>query len=366
MRIKDPITGDTFEIVESESDENMQMRFNEDGGLDPSDPLRDSPKANQRPSYPQDWRSYNLSQQQEKRLFLLLLADVCSRIEQPAYKFGRPTLPRGDMIYAMVFKTYSTFSGRRFTSDMLLAKERGYVSEQPHYNSIFNYFAKEELTPLLTQIVTLTSLPLRTVERDFAVDSTGFGTGQFQRWFSFKHGREISSRKWVKCHAICGTRTNVVTGVKITTAFENDSPHLKELVQNTAEHFNMEEVSADKAYLSRDNIESIDEQGAKPFIPFRSNSQPNKHGILWRKLYYDFVYENEVFMDHYHKRSNIETTFHMVKRKFGDAVRSKTWKAQVNEVLCKIIAHNICITIQEMNERGIFPNYSTMLEKSSE
>jgi hypothetical protein len=46
----------------------------------------------------------------------------------------------------------------------------------------------------------------------------------------------------------------------------------------------------------------------------------------------------------------------MIKSKFGDAVRSKTEVAQVNEVLLKVLCHNICVVIQEMFELGIGPD----------
>ena len=48
-------------------------------------------------------------------------------------------------------------------------------------------------------------------------------------------------------------------------------------------------------------------------------------------------------MDHYHKRSNVETAFSMIKAKFGGVVRSKTPVAQMSEVLVKILCHNICV-----------------------
>ena len=54
------------------------------------------------------------------------------------------------------------------------------------------------------------------------------------------------------------------------------------------------------------------------------------------------------------------TTVHMIKSKFGNIVRSKTWIAQVNEVLCKVIAHNLCVVIQEMHELGIKPQKSAL------
>ncbi|MBI2137526.1 transposase, partial [Candidatus Woesearchaeota archaeon] len=183
------------------------------------------------------------------------------------------------------------------------------------------------------------------------------GTSQFQRWYSFKHGNEISSRRWVKAHFLTGVKTNIIPSVKITTEFDNDCPQLPELVKATAEDFSMEEVSGDKAYLSIDNLQSIEDAGANAFIPFKSNNQPNKNGMLWKKMYYYFQLHNEEFLQHYHKRSNIETTNHMIKSKFSSSVRSKTWTAQVNEVLCKVICHNICVVIQEMHELGISPDF---------
>jgi len=62
-------------------------------------------------------------------------------------------------------------------------------------------------------------------------------------------------------------------------------------------------------------------------------------------------------MASYHKRSNIESTFSMIKAKFGDRLRSKTTTAQVNEALCKVLAHNLCCVIQSIYELGIEPTF---------
>jgi len=58
---------------------------------------------------------------------------------------------------------------------------------------------------------------------------------------------------------------------------------------------------------------------------------------------------------HYRKRSNVESAFSMMKRKFGDSLRSKTDVAMVNETLCKILCHNLVVLIHEMCELGIDP-----------
>lgn len=315
-----------------------------------------------RKTYPQNWPAYDKATTQQKTLFMKLLADLTKQINAPSYEFGRPTLPISDMIYSGAMKVYTTFSLRRFMSDMEEAKNKGYIDNKPCYASVGHFIQRKDITPLLVQIVTATSLPLQNVEHDFSIDSTGFGTGRFQRWYSFKHGREIRTRTWVKCHFINGVKTNVISSVKITSEFEADSPQLTELVTKTSEHFSMDEFSGDKAYSSRYNLALLDELGAKPYVPFKINTTPRPKGYwIWRKMWHYFQLNREDFLKYYHKRSNAETTVHMIKSKFGDHVRSKTWTAQVNEVLLKVICHNICCVIQEMHELGIIPKFETQV-----
>ncbi|MDT7543352.1 MAG: hypothetical protein QOE33_3256 [Acidobacteriota bacterium] len=47
----------------------------------------------------------------------------------------------------------------------------------------------------------------------------------------------------------------------------------------------------------------------------------------------------------------------MIKRKFGERLRSKTMTAQINEVLCKVLCHNICCLIQSMFELNLKPKF---------
>jgi len=70
---------------------------------------------------------------------------------------------------------------------------------------------------------------------------------------------------------------------------------------------------------------------------------------LWH--YYNF--NRDEFLTFYHKRSNVESTFNMIKGKFGSHLRSKGDTAQINEALCKILCHNICVLIHSMHEFGI-------------
>src|SRR5262249_28064166 len=158
--------------------------------------------------------------------------------------FGRPRMPLKDMIFSAAFKIYSTFSSRRFMSDLREAKERGYIWKTPHYNSILRYLESESLTPILKQLVVQSSLPLASVEVDFAVDSSGFSTSRFLRWYDHKYGRVKQKAEWVKAHVICGTKTHVITAIEIGEKYSGDSPFLAPLVRTTANSFTISEVSA--------------------------------------------------------------------------------------------------------------------------
>src|SRR5487761_667685 len=72
-------------------------------------------------------------------------------------------------------------------------------------------------------------------------------------------------------------------------------------------------------------------------------------------MYHYFHFMRTGFLQHYYKRSNVESTFSMIKRKFGDSLRSKTDAATANETLCKILCHSLVVLIQETRELGIEP-----------
>ena len=53
----------------------------------------------------------------------------------------------------------------------------------------------------------------------------------------------------------------------------------------------------------------------------------------------------------------VESTMWMIKSKFSEHIRSKTDTAIVNELLCKVLYHNICVVIQSMYELGVGPSF---------
>ena len=331
------------------------VRERNHGGLSPQIDTNTVPKKR---TYGQNWPVYNAAQIHEKDHFQALLADLSAAIPEPApkggTKGGRPPAPLCDAVFVCVFKVFSTFSARRFMSDLRKAHRRGHVRECLSPDIAWKYLQKPEVTPILHELIRRSSLPLRSVEVDFAVDSSGFGTSKFERWCDEKYGVTRRQAQWVKAHLCCGVKTNIVTAAIVGDKNAADCPQFPELTKKTAENFTIHEMSGDKAYLSAENLELVDGLGGVPYIPFKVDSQFG-NTPLWDRMFHYFQMRRDEFLDHYHKRSNVESTISAVKCKFGDAVRSRIETAMMNEVLAKVVCHNLSCVIAAWYELGIDP-----------
>jgi len=304
--------------------------------------------------YSQDWAKYDINQIQEKTKFMELLKDLCEEIAEPNQNTnGRPKTSYKDLVFASALKVYTQCGLRRFGSDLEIAKEKGYITHRACYASVGHFIQKEELTPILSRLITLSSLPLRGVESQFAVDSSGFRTTHFNDYCREKH-KTKKEHIWVKAHIITGVKTNIITGVEAEIGHGADSPKFIPLVNATAQAgFIMNEVSADKAYSSIDNYNAVQKVGGQAYIPFKSNTTAIGGGHrarLWRRMFWYYQLKQEEFLKHYHLRSNVESTFFMMKAKFSDLIRSKTETAQINELLLKVLCHNIVVVNNEIGQ----------------
>jgi transposase len=307
--------------------------------------------------YRQDWPAYNLAQASEKRRLQILLHDICRNLpdrKPGGNKLGRKPHTIPDCVFAMAFKVYCGLSSRRFSTDLADAHEKGHTSKLIPGAKVTAFFEDDYFTPILKELVAFSAWPLRAIETSFAIDSSGFASTRFEKWYDKKYGVTRNKCVWVKTHIACGTRTNVVTAIRILDKDAADCPQFVPLMKETARGFEIEEFSADKAYASLENFEAVAGMGAQAYIAFKGNTT-GACGGHFEKAFHLFKANEEDYMAHYHKRSNVESTFSAVKRKFGDSVMSKTDTAMVNEVLCKFLCHNLSCLIHEEEALGVAP-----------
>lgn len=307
------------------------------------------------PVIQRNWPAYNRALVNEEPKLLLLLRDLCKRLTTPppSRSGGRPRIPLSDMIFAMVYKVFSKDPARQFMNDLGKARESGFVRTQFNHNSLLNYFDDPDLTPTLLEMVGASAAPMAAQEQgEFAIDATGITTSRFRRWVQERDLPDKEKRDWVKLNLICGAKTKVVAAVEITEGSTNESPFLPRLVAEAAKQFRIVRVSADKQYSSINNLNAVHEIGATPLIPFKDNAVGEGDDI-WRRAFFFFQYRKAEFTRHYNKRNIAECVFSMMKRKFADSVRSRKRTAMKNEILCKVICHNLCRIILSMYESNL-------------
>ena len=109
---------------------------------------------------------------------------------------------------------------------------------------------------------------IKSVETQFAVDSSGFRTTQFNEYCREKH-KTKQQHRWVKAHIMVGAKTNVIISAEITKEDGGDCPRFNPLVKRAHESgFTLKEVSADKIYLSKDNLALKRAQGLPTYVLF--------------------------------------------------------------------------------------------------
>ncbi len=323
-----------------------------------------------RPTYPQsDWSAYNRAQTVEQDCVRILLSSLCGGIETPQQKTGRPRMPLRDIVYGFATKVYGTKSGRRSMCDIRACAAAGLMTKIPAYNTLSKYAAERpELTPLLSRLVTESARPLIPVERAFAIDASGIAAPRYVRWIDHKYGEDetVARKDWLKLHAVYAVNSGVITSAAVTEATgkgTSDTVMFEALMKRTAAAgFVIEDVLADKGYLSRKNVALVSKlrkEGAalpRAFIPMKTNSTPDGPPE-WEKLYYLYALNRDAFKAKYGKRQRSEAGFSSVKRVFMDNVRSKTHAAMVNEILAKCLVSNLTMIVHSAGELGIEPKF---------
>lgn len=296
-----------------------------------------------------DWRAYNKSQTREKTLFLKLLDELCTL--PPKTTYCKNDLPKktAHMIFCMCLKVYCNVSSRRLISELEMCERVGYLRKVPHFNSVLNYFRGHNITKHLKYLVRLSALPLGQLETKFAPDSSGIAEHKYLPRWSKVRQEYRRHRQYKKVHCIYGVHSNIIASVFVTDGNKADSPYFKQLLKEASENFDISEVLADMGYLSRDNMQFADDLGISPYIPFKKNVTGRSKGcMIWRKMYKHFKENPKDFAKHYHLRSNAESGFFMIKQKLGEFVYTKDPTAQINEILCKCLCHNLMVLIQEI------------------
>jgi len=314
-----------------------------------------------RKTYPQNWKIYDYVKSNEKIFFMKVLKALIDSLKLPYDYKGNGRLPITieDRLKSCILKVYQKSDARKLVSDLILFKSLGFLNYAPSFRSI-NYFMEDSrLTLYLNQLIKLTAEPLAPIESCVAIDSTGFSTFNRVDWIDIRFSKYYNKlrKDYKKLHIVTGTKSNIILSAKITKGTVHDSPEFEDLIKQSV-YFDIKQVAGDPAYLSRKNCEIVASIKAVPFILPKKNSTTRAKGSpAWSHMV-KFFRDNETeFRKHYHTRSNVESSFAMLKRNYLPYVRAKSDIGQENEGLCKVICHNIAVLIMSVFEYNLNTKY---------
>lgn len=299
--------------------------------------------------YTQDWKAYDKAKTRESFLFKYILQDLLKHYFLNDNPKGK-RISQKQRILMMAIKVYYNVGFRQCKG---LIEE--FTGRRVSYKTLSNFFNDESLHKVLDDLILITSLPLASMEKTAAIDATGFSTSITETWNKLKWDRFTTKQKnWRKAHAFVGCKSNTIISVDVTEKNVADVSMLEETISNKTKYFELDDFVADKAYTSRKVLEFINDLQMTPLIPFKKNATGHARGsLVWKRMFEYFQNHQEEFNKRYHARSNVETCFSMVKKKFGHNVKTKGFISNVNEIKMKFLCHNICVLIQETYESGL-------------
>jgi len=200
-----------------------------------------------------------------------------------------------------------------------------------------------KFTDLITYHIEFNAGLVKEFERTYAVDSSGFSTSAKKAWVDVRYKRKVERKDYTKLHAIIGYNTGVVGAVKVTKGTASDSKQFSGMFASLIKRgFDADELSGDKAYLSKQDVKIVSNNGTIPYFRPKDNTiLENTSGESpWNQMLQAYLNNPEQWLKNYHKRSNAESVFSKIKRKYGGNLRSRHPQARKTELLLKILLHN--------------------------
>ena len=145
----------------------------------------------------------------------------------------------------------------------------------------------------------------------------------------------------MKLHAIVDDKVPIFLSVVITKGYYGDSPQFKKMMKKIDPSIEIGDVCGDPGYLSRANVQIVEEEGGQAIIKLKSGITLKAKGYpAWHKMIKLARDNPKEYDKRYHRRSVIEGYFNGLKTRLGNKIRARRRHNQNIELLSKVIAWN--------------------------
>ena len=326
-----------------------------------------------------DWSSYDAAQESEfPEVIWLVGTIVCKASESfrlpPRFDaVGREPYSKRDVARLVLAQQYEGRCNR--VSIGLLSLLRPHLgiagTFHPTYKTLERAYEDPDVISLLNEAFFITQLPVKDLERDFALDGTCHPTTIKQNWETSKDEilRLDESRKragakerrrrrheFEKTVLAVGTTFKIIASFARTRSpFSNECPYLRPLLEDVVDLYAMvAKVCVDSGLLSRENCTLIERAGALPrMFPKKDSSIKTRGSPAWRKMMVEFVEDTQAWLREYHSRSIVETVNSTLKRMFVVPLRKRLVERKATELLARIVVYNVRQLVYLEHTRGI-------------
>lgn len=307
---------------------------------------------------PEDWAIYNQCQYQEKLMSYRIISDTIDSLQIESVNIkGRPNVDINDMLKTIILKSHTNLPARRLHSELVLYRGLGYIKNIYSHNTILKYMGSKQIQNLLQQANLVIVQQLAPWEKYALLDSTGISSQYKSRWVEVREDFQ-KHKEYLKLHVSVGSVTKAIFAFRITKGTESDCPMFKPLLEDTCKLYDVEKVMADAGYLSEENCNTAEQNGAVPYICIKKNTRRHPKGSkAWKEMVNLAIHNPEEFAKYYHKRSLVESLFSMLKQKLGGSIRAKNDETRRTEIMGKIFSHNVFCLGYAMLQFGIKPNF---------
>src|SRR3989344_171719 len=303
---------------------------------------------------------YNMSQENEVFIFFEYLPRVTLFVCKNGSLWkgvGAPPAELYNVVMNLSIKQYFGRSLRRSVGLIKMCKKAFNLHFKVLcFKTLDNYLNNSSLKPYLNQVIRYTSNPLKYLEKNFATDKTGERTKTYSSWYSIRCNKETKKRDHINVHITSGCELHAVTAIDVLTEKGKDNIIFRNHIQRMHPDFEINIHSGDSVYLSRENCTAVEEAGGKPRFHLKKvlTKKPKGHSA-WKRML-NFAEQNpEEYEKEYHTRSNVESTNHAKKQKFGDTVYCENDTAKEQECHLTWCCYNFTVLSRAYYELGIEP-----------
>lgn len=237
---------------------------------------------------------------------------------------------------------YFGVSNRATEGLVNLFREKMEIRSRFSYKAIERAYEIPEVTLILQEAFKIVQEPIRDKEHNFSIDGTGLPTSTKQNWEQDK--KKSETKGYEKMVVMVGTTYKMISAVTLTENPEgNESPYLEPLVMETAKKYDeIDLVTGDAAYISRENCNIIASIGAIPRIyPKRGITLRQKGSKAWTGMLLSFINDPQKWLEEYHSRSISETANSTYKRDFPVPLRRKINVRRKQEAFTRVCDYNL-------------------------